>query len=688
MQLNERIGSTSSSDPQHIRLDSSPFSQTLEVVKMNETSVQPTVKRMCGVEFFGTFILVFFGVGAVHTAVLTTANLSLVQVALIWSMAVTLAIYTSAAISGAHLNPAVTVAMALYRDFPKRLIAPFMLAQLLGAFCAAFVLHHIFGGLLVNFETLNGIVRGAPGSELSAMVFGEYFPNPGMANGGSWTPSVVGLGQAMLAEGIGTMFLVLFVFAVTDAKNTPRLSNRLAPIFIGLAVGVIITVIAPLTQAGLNPARDFGPRLYAYLIGFGTIAIPGARGGFFTVYILAPIVGGAVGATIWQKVIRLKDTAVTIDQSFQTEEEQPVKKSTLILVGGFLGAGKTTMLYCLAKTLAQRGGKVGLITNDQAPGLVDTAFLSRSGTIVKEVAGSCFCCNFIGLISAVKSLSEMEAEYIIAEPVGSCTDLSATIIQPIKDLYPEIKVVPLTVLIDPERFRSLLGENESLLHEDAGYILKLQSEEADRVLISKADTLTESEVKELSSKAVDRFPTKHTALVSAISGFGIDRWLEDILSGERAGQQIVNVDYDRYAHGEAVLGWLNSTVTLTRTDNSTEWGGLVREIMEKLQAVCQSHKAEIGHIKMMLRTGSSEYMANLTSMNGTINTTFALADDETDTGELILNARVQGEPDFLQREVNSIFQQLSERGVTVNIVSSHCLSPGRPNPTHRYTKTV
>lgn len=108
----------------------------------------------------------------------------------------------------------------------------------------------------------------------------------------------------------------------------------------------------------------------------------------------------------------------------------------MILVGGFLGAGKTTLLWQAASRLAAHGRRVGLITDDQAPDLVDTGFLSRQGMPVQEVSGSCFCCNFPGLIQAAETLQhDVKADVLIAEPVGSCTDLSATILQPLKDKF-------------------------------------------------------------------------------------------------------------------------------------------------------------------------------------------------------------------------------------------------------------
>ena len=136
-----------------------------------------------------------------------------------------------------------------------------------------------------------------------------------------------------------------------------------------------------------------------------------------------------------------------------------MKTTRLILVGGFLGAGKTTLLWEAAHKVMQNGERVGLITNDQAPELVDTAILSRDKVKVAEVNGSCFCCNFPGLIDATKKLKkEAEADVIIAEPVGSCTDLSATIVQPLKEnLRGELLVSPLTVLADPVRLSDILN---------------------------------------------------------------------------------------------------------------------------------------------------------------------------------------------------------------------------------------
>jgi len=257
----------------------------------------------CVSEFLGTLILVFFGVGSVNTAVLAGAQQGLWQVAVVWGIGIALAIYTTGAVSGAHINPAITLAMAAWRGFPKAKVLPYIAAQLAGACCGSLILYGLFHGMIAHFEAAHSIVRGQPGSELSAMVFGEYFPNPAMIGATPEAFRQVSLVTAMFGEAIGTAFLACFVFSLTEPRNT-QAPRFMVPLFIGLTVSIIISIVAPLTQAGLNPARDFGPRLVSYFLGWGSIAIPGPRGGFFTVYILSPIIGAIFGAGLYQGLVR------------------------------------------------------------------------------------------------------------------------------------------------------------------------------------------------------------------------------------------------------------------------------------------------------------------------------------------------------------------------------------------------
>lgn len=247
-------------------------------------------------EALGTFMLVLFGCGAVAVSVLFNAHQGLFQVALVWGIGVTLAIYLTRHLSCAHLNPAVSIGMLLSGRMSKRKLPVYLLAQFAGAFLAGLMVYLLFSPSISAFEQVHGIVRGAPESVKTAMMFGEYYPNPG-------STATVSLPLAMAAEAFGTFLLLLMIFALTEGCNVGRPDDAIAPVFIGLTVSSIICLVAPLTQAGLNPARDFGPRMVAWMMGWGSAAFPDNAGGFFFVYMLAPVIGGALAALFFVRVL-------------------------------------------------------------------------------------------------------------------------------------------------------------------------------------------------------------------------------------------------------------------------------------------------------------------------------------------------------------------------------------------------
>jgi glycerol uptake facilitator protein len=253
-------------------------------------------------EILGTFLLVFFGCGSVAASVLTGAQAGIFQVAIIWGLGIATAIYLTASLSGAHLNPAVTLSMAVWKQFPKRRILPYMVCQLLGAMLAAGVLHLIFADALSVFEQKNGIIRGRPGSEASAMIYGEYFPNPG-GNPLSRSPATATPARAFFAEMVGTAILLLVIFAVTDEHNTAR-PHVLTAATIGLTITMLISLLGPITMACFNPARDFGPRLFSALAGWGTVPFTANGWGWLAVYIIAPLLGGWLGGAVYTLLLK------------------------------------------------------------------------------------------------------------------------------------------------------------------------------------------------------------------------------------------------------------------------------------------------------------------------------------------------------------------------------------------------
>ncbi|MCG6190278.1 GTP-binding protein [Maribellus maritimus] len=363
-----------------------------------------------------------------------------------------------------------------------------------------------------------------------------------------------------------------------------------------------------------------------------------------------------------------------------------MKTTRLILIGGFLGAGKTTLLWEAAQILMKKGQRVGLITNDQASELVDTAILLRDEVKVAEVNGSCFCCNFPSLIDATKKLKkEAEADVIIAEPVGSCTDLSATILQPLKqNLKGELLVSPLTVLADPVRLADILNGGHAGLHPSAAYIFKKQLEESDIILISKTDLLSADELTLLTEKTKISYPGAEVKTIGVVTGDGIESWLNEVLSRSDAGKRLIEVDYNVYAEGEAVLGWLNSTIELS--GKSIDWDIFARNLLCGLSKKFDNLDTSVGHVKLILESGNRFVTGNLTGKEETLS--FKGSAGESEQARLTLNARVEMSPETLERIVRDTLSFHTNDNLKSRIIVMKSFSPGRPNPTYRFDYVV
>ncbi|SEQ13971.1 glycerol uptake facilitator protein [Azotobacter beijerinckii] len=251
----------------------------------------PTLPGQCLAEFLGTALLVFFGTGCVAALVVGGASLGLWEISLIWGLAVSLAIYVSAGVSGAHLNPAVSIALCLFAGFERRKLPAYILAQLAGAFCAAALVYGLYSNLFFAYEQSHQIVRGSQASLALASVFSTY-PNP-----------LLSVGQAFAVETVITAILMAVVMALTDDCNgLPR--GPLAPLLIGLLVAVIGGSMGPLTGFAMNPARDLGSKLMTFLAGWGDIALTGGREvPYFLVPLTAPLLGACLGAAAYRGLI-------------------------------------------------------------------------------------------------------------------------------------------------------------------------------------------------------------------------------------------------------------------------------------------------------------------------------------------------------------------------------------------------
>jgi G3E family GTPase len=357
-----------------------------------------------------------------------------------------------------------------------------------------------------------------------------------------------------------------------------------------------------------------------------------------------------------------------------------------VMVGGFLGAGKTTALLRLAEHFSDQGRRVGLITNDQSQGLVDTTVVTAKGYPVEEITGGCFCCRFTSLTDAADRLTrDARPDVFLAEPVGSCTDLRATVQYPLRRLYDDnYRIAPLSVLVDPTRAARMIGlEQGQVFSPKVQYIYEKQLEEADIIVINKSDLLSRERAAALEAALKSRFPQADVVTISARSGAGLSGWF-DRLSGTLAERAAMDVDYDVYAEGEALLGWLNATC---RVSSAQPFDGnrLLQQLTARVQRDLTNAAIEIAHFKMTLvpEEGNDLAVVNLVRTDGGADSAHRLADD-LEAGELIVNLRAEADPSLLRDAATTALDAVAgEAGVQIAIEHIEHFRPGRPQPTHR-----
>lgn len=356
------------------------------------------------------------------------------------------------------------------------------------------------------------------------------------------------------------------------------------------------------------------------------------------------------------------------------------------MIGGFLGAGKTTTIAVVARHYLSQGLKVGIVTNDQAYNLVDTESLRAQGFDVGEVPGACFCCKFGDLVDTASDLSvEQAPDIILAEPVGSCTDLVATVVEPMRHLYgDQYEIGPLAVLLKPEHGAKILREEQVGFSPKAAYIFLKQIEEADIVVINKVDKLTDEQREELVSLIRRRFANKEVLQMSARDGTGIDGLIEALSRETKSPQSYMDVDYDTYAEGEAELGWLNCQATLESESGSQfPLDQLLLDLVSELRVGLSGTDGEAAHLKVMGQSGTDSAIANL--VGGGADVELSLESGiSVERCELIVNARVAIAPEVLEIIVCIALEELAnKRGLRQTISGIQSFRPGRPVPTHR-----
>ena len=360
-------------------------------------------------------------------------------------------------------------------------------------------------------------------------------------------------------------------------------------------------------------------------------------------------------------------------------------RARYIMIGGFLGAGKTTAVARLAKFLSDRGERVGLICNDQSSGLVDTTLLRAQGFAVEEITGGCFCCRFNSLLDAAEKLTQAtRPDVFLAEPVGSCTDLIATVSYPLRRIYgSQFTVAPLSVMVDPLRASRILGLAEGRsFSEKVNYVYRKQLQEADFIVINKCDAQPPEQIEQLRTALAEHFPRSRVFACSAKEGIGVNTWFDAVLADENPASRALEIDYDIYAEGEALLGWVNCTVRLA-AESPFDGNQLLVDLAQRTRQGVADLGGDIAHLKMTLDAQDGTGTLSVVSVVGTDREPDVRESllDGVDGGELVINLRAEADPKALEATVRAALASLS--GVETVVEHFEQLRPGRPVPTHR-----
>jgi glycerol uptake facilitator protein len=256
-------------------------------------------------EAIGAFLLVLFGCGLIFVGTLYNGVGDLFSAGMGWGFAVALAVYVTATLSGTHINPAVTLAMAATGRFPWRKVPQYIAAQITGAFLGAVALMLMFYDAFAAFATKQGLTFGGPASEKLGMMLVPYSPHPWIVGVGANAYAQVPIWRGFFTEALATAFLVILILVLLERRSINAPAPWFFPIALGVGVTMLVFITAPLTMTSLNPARDLGPRILLFFMGFGQIAFPGTRsGGSMLVTVGGPLLGGVVGAYFFDLVMK------------------------------------------------------------------------------------------------------------------------------------------------------------------------------------------------------------------------------------------------------------------------------------------------------------------------------------------------------------------------------------------------
>jgi hypothetical protein len=354
--------------------------------------------------------------------------------------------------------------------------------------------------------------------------------------------------------------------------------------------------------------------------------------------------------------------------------EPTTNNPVIVPLGGFLGAGKTSLILAAARILQQQGIKTAAILNDQGAELTDSRWVQSQGVQADQVTGGCFCCLFSDLVSTAERLRAHSAEVIFAEAVGSCTDISATTLQPLK-LYhrDKFRLAPYTVVVDPDRAKQLAAGDSD---PDFTFLFEKQIAEADLVCFTKSDLHSA-----LDTPKIDSVPFRY---LSSVTGDGVNAWLDEILVGALpSGTKILDVDYDHYARAEARLAWLNCRASLTlQPEDTLSPPTLIGPLLDDLEASLTTANFQIAHLKITDDSPAGILKASIVRNGVPAIVEGDLSASPATTHELLLNIRASGEPDLLREIVETHLFRLPG---DLDVEAMQSFRPSAPSPEYRLT---
>jgi G3E family GTPase len=360
-------------------------------------------------------------------------------------------------------------------------------------------------------------------------------------------------------------------------------------------------------------------------------------------------------------------------------------RTIIACVGGFLGAGKTTALQAAAAEIRRRGKTVVVITNDQGSKLVDTEVMRRNGIASAEITGGCFCCKFDDLVMTMVGIIERQRpDIILAEAVGSCTDLSATVYQPLRKFHSGVfALAPLSVFVEPNRIRSMRPTAAENFPDTVHYLFKKQLAEADLIVMNKLDTINTHERIQVAKWLQETAGDVPGYAMSARHNTGVAEWVDQLVASDLAGSRILDIDYDIYAAAEASLGWLNATVEL----EAAHMFSLQDFTEASIRAVQQDAAAAgmaIAHLKAMATSGATSDRIALTDDRARPEWSGNGQFEPAQRASLVINARLRADPDELVQLIQrALDTNAAAFGLKVSISHIECFSPSRPTPRHR-----